>query len=207
MKTMNYDFLLNSIAEFAKKKTLNFSLNETDKKIYAMILMYFNQDPRFEEICPTYNLNKGLLIRGSVGVGKTMMMKTILDFSVANYNYRPFKIVPCHSLSAEFTIQGAAVIEKNTIKSFNYYTKKPVTNCYDDLGAESLHTAHYSNKLNVMQMVLMGRYELFTDVGMKTILTTNLLGKEIDELYTYRIRSRIREMCNDILYPGEDRRK
>lgn len=207
MKTIDYEMLMNSVAEFGKEKNPNFRLSDDDKNIYSMVLMYFNEDPRFEQISPSYTLKKGLLIRGNVGVGKTMMMKMVLDFSLARYKYRPFKIIPCHSLSTEFIKNGAETITKNTTNSFNYYSKKPVTICYDDLGAETLFSSHYSNKLNVMQMILMGRYEQFIEVGMKTFITTNLLREEMDELYGYRIRSRLREMCNDIHYPGKDRRK
>jgi len=58
-----------------------------------------------------------------------------------------------------------------------------------------------------MQVILMGRYDQFIENGMKTFITTNIYGDEIDKLYGYRVKSRMREMCNDIYYPGEDRRK
>lgn len=80
MKTIDYEMLMNSVAEFGKEKNPNFRLSDDDKNIYSMVLMYFNEDPRFEQISPSYTLKKGLLIRGNVGVGKTMMMKMVLDF-------------------------------------------------------------------------------------------------------------------------------
>lgn len=207
METTNYKNLLNSFITFTIKKYPNFELNEVDKEIYTLLLMYFNNDPKFNEKGAHFSLKKGLLIRGDIGVGKTIMMKTLLDFITSINNFSPYKIISCNAISNEFIAKGAETINKNTVGSFNTYFKNPVAICYDDLGTETNLSSHYSNKINVMQVILMGRYDQFIENGMKTFITTNIYGDEIDKLYGYRVKSRMREMCNDIYYPGEDRRK
>lgn len=207
MKTINYNHQLDLLIPFVKQKFPEFELNEEDKRIYSLVLKYFYSDPQFEQETPFFSLKKGLMIRGNVGVGKTMLMRSILDFFFSTYNIRPFVIKSCTSLNVDFMKNGSETIEKNTWKSFSYSQKKPVSVCFDDLGVEMLNSSHYSNKINLMQMVLLGRYELFIENGMKTFITTNLIGDDIEERYGYRVRSRLREMCNDIPYKGEDRRK
>lgn len=207
MKTIDYSHQLTLIKSFVKQKFPEFELNEEDKRIYSLLLKYFYSDPKFEKENPSFSLNKGLMIRGNVGVGKTMLMRSLLDFFFATYNIRPFVIKSCTNLNVDFMKNGPETIEKNTIRSFSYFQKKPISVCFDDFGVEMLHSAHYSNKANLMQMILFGRYEQFMENGMITIITTNLKGHDIEERYGYRVRSRLREMCNDIPYPGEDRRK
>lgn len=207
MKTIDYNHLLDLLVPFVKQKFPEFELNEEDKRIYSLVLKYFYSDPQFEQETPSFSLKKGLMIRGNVGVGKTMLMRSILDFFFSTYNIRPFVLKSCTNLNVEFMKNGSETVEKNTWKSFSYSHNKPVSVCFDDLGVEMVNSSHYSNKINLMQMILLGRYELFIENGMKTFITTNLIGDDIEERYGYRVRSRLREMCNDIPYKGEDRRK
>jgi hypothetical protein len=82
--------------------------------------------------------------------------------------------------------------------------QKRFGHCFDDLGEEAVKTI-YGNKVNVMKEILQNQYERF---GNTTIhLTTNLNGKDIEEQYGSRVKSRMREMFNWIELKGNDRRK
>ena len=51
-----------------------------------------------------------------------------------------------------------------------------------------------------MAEILLSRYDLFTTHNMLTHLTTNLSATEIEEYYGNRVRSRMREMFNLIVF-------
>ncbi len=53
----------------------------------------------------------------------------------------------------------------------------------------------------------MNRYDIGVMPFWYTHVTTNLSGDQIEENYGTRVRSRMREMFNMIILPGEDRRK
>lgn len=81
--------------------------------------------------------------------------------------------------------------------SFN--SERPRIYCFDDLGAEQ-SLKYYGNECNVMGEILLSRYEYFVSHDMTTHITTNLSASEIEELYGNRVRSRMREMFNLILF-------
>jgi len=58
-----------------------------------------------------------------------------------------------------------------------------------------------------MADILLKRYDFFIMYGMKTFITTNYNADDIELNYGDRLRSRLREMCNDLVYEGKDRRR
>ncbi|WP_430809473.1 MULTISPECIES: hypothetical protein [unclassified Carboxylicivirga] len=211
---MNQDYNrhLEAIYKIGRKCTSNFELTDSDLWIYKLLLKYFNNDPSFEKENPKYSLRKGLLIRGNIGTGKTSLMKVFSHFNRACNNSREYLIKRCTTLNIEFIKNGPITIEHNSINSF-FKTNglldktKPVTLCLDDLGTEVQEASYYSNHINFMQFILLGRYDGFCDYGMRTYITSNLHPEDIQLKYGYHVRSRLKEMCNDIIYPGTDRRK
>ena len=80
--------------------------------------------------------------------------------------------------------------------------------CFDDLGVE--HVGRYYGKdCNVMGEILISRYDIFKQKGIKTHITTNLNADELQEKYGERVRSRMREMFNLISFDENsvDKRK
>ena len=51
-----------------------------------------------------------------------------------------------------------------------------------------------------MAEILLSRYDMFIHHQMKTHITTNLNGDEIEEMYGIRVRSRMRELFNLIAF-------
>jgi len=63
---------------------------------------------------------------------------------------------------------------------------------------------YFGNQANIIAEILYRRYDLN---NYKTYVTTNLNGEVLKEHYGNRIFSRMKELFNDIILPGEDRRK
>jgi len=197
---------------FGKETLPDFELNEHDKEVYLRIVIYFLKENAFLNFHPSYDLRKGLLVLGESGVGKTIMFhvikKSLMSFNVRN----DFGIFKTTDIAGKYSMEGYKVIKEHGESSF-YSTNgipdrnKPKMRLYDDLGCEKNSTSFYGTRINVMEQILLKRFDFFIESGMKTLLTSNLNGEQIGKNYGNRVRSRLREMTNIIYYPGVDRRK
>ena len=181
-----------------------FQLHQEDKPTIYLLLCYFLQD----ELAASQlniDLQKGVLLTGPVGCGKTTLIN-LMKYFIQNQSQK-FITKPCRDISFEFMQDGFEVIHR--------YSKLPSFSgvgggcfCFDDLGVES-SLKYYGNECNVMAEILLTRYDLFISKKLITHLTTNLSASEIEEIYGNRIRSRLREMFNLIAFDKEsqDKRK
>ncbi|MEK6478321.1 ATPase [Catalinimonas sp. 4WD22] len=186
----------------------NFKIDAMNKSVIESVLAYFASD-RVKCQNAGLNLQKGLLLSGPVGCGKTTLMRL--------FSRQRYRIISTREISRQFIQNGHAGLEKYGAKSFvkkhTGYGKQicydqPITYCFDDLGVEP-NAQHFGNECNAMAEVLLDRYEQFISRGMLTHMTTNLNTHEIENLYGDRVRSRLREMFNLVSFPREakDRRR
>lgn len=169
-----------------------FKILETDYDILYRLIAYFLKD---EASCFQYklNLDKGILLSGPVGCGKTSLMSLMKLLPPAEHK---FYIKPCRDVSFEFIQEGYEIIQKYS-KGKLY--PDPKTVCFDDLGTEN-NIKYYGNECNVMAEILLSRYDLFISKKIKTHITTNLSASEIESAYGNRVRSRLRSMLNLIAF-------
>jgi DNA replication protein DnaC len=174
----------------------HFKIQKEDFVLIRKLICYAIRD---EEACQKYDIdfNKGILLLGPVGSGKTSLMHLIRDF-FPRY-YRPI-IKSTREISYEFNQEGYATIDK--------YGKSDKIYCFDDLGVEST-LKHYGNECNTLGEIILSRYDQFIQSGTITHVTTNLNSVELEKMYGVRVRSRLREMFNLITFPKEtqDKRK
>lgn len=212
MSNFNINDILQYLVSIGKTWVADFHLNETDKEIYTRVILYFFQDEKFEKINPNYNLNKGLLIMGNVGVGKSIMLLVFRKFVMECLQNRVFTIEKTIDIAGNFSLEGYPIIQQHGDQCFSNKNGRmadrvPRTKCYDDLGSEEQSTSFYGSKINVMEKIILKRYDFFITHKMKTFITTNLSPSQLESKYGERVMSRLREMMNPIYYPGEDRRK
>ena len=199
-KKVLYDFDKILIYLNAKGKLLfgkHFRIYDEDRDIVFKLCNYFIREKAYcqkEGIDP----NKGILLSGPVGCGKTSLMKLLRHLVPLQ---RPYEIIPCRNVTFSFNHLGYKTIEE--FGDSRFY-------CFDDLGIEPLGR-HYGKDCNVMGEVLLSRYELFlqTKTKIKTHATTNLNAEELEERYGNRVRSRMRELFNLIAFDENtsDKRK
>jgi len=168
----------------------SFRLHNSDKEILYKLLIYAIRD---EESCSRYgiDLDKGILLTGPVGCGKTSLLTLIRHFL---YNEYLYSIKSTRENAAEFQHEGHQTILR--------YGKLQRPLCLDDLGVES-NMKHYGNECNTIGEILLYRYDLFTYEGIITHATTNLDANQLEELYGNRVRSRLRAMFNLITFGQE----
>jgi DNA replication protein DnaC len=170
-----------------------FKILESDYSIIFKLLAYFLKD---EPTCFQYsiNLNKGILLSGPVGCGKTSLMNLMKYLTPTEHK---FFIKPCRDISFEFIQEGYEVIHKYS--KGKLYQSDPKIICFDDLGTEN-NLKYFGNECNVMAEILLSRYDIFISKHIQTHTTTNLSASEIETLYGNRVRSRMRAMFNLIAY-------
>ncbi|MGB0897458.1 MAG: ATPase [Flavobacteriaceae bacterium] len=164
----------------------NFKIYEDDMKILYKLCVYFIKD---HASCERFgiDLNKGILLSGPVGCGKTSLMK-ILRHLVPHI--KPYEVIPTRNITFGFNNLGFKTIEEfGNNKLF----------CFDDLGVEPIGR-HFGKDCNVMGEVLLSRYELLLKNKILTHATTNLNAQELEERYGNRVRSRMRLLFNLIAF-------
>jgi len=173
----------------------NFKIYKEDETLLFKLCCYFIQD---HQTCAKMGIdtNKGLLLSGPVGCGKTSLMKLLPYLAPHKTNY---EIIPTRNIVFNFNSAGFEVLEKyNDTKNY----------CFDDLGVEPTG-CHYTKECNVLGEILLSRYDLFKTKNSKTHITTNLNAEELETRYGSRVRSRLREMFNLIGFDeaSKDKRK
>jgi len=193
-----YDFDKMLIYLEAKGKLMfgeRFRIYKEDRGILLDLCNYIIKD---YDSCKKAGIdpNKGLLLSGPVGCGKTCLMR-LLKFLVPYQ--KPYSVIPSRNIVFGFNHIGFKVIED--YGNEQYF-------CFDDLGVEPTGR-HYGKDCNVMGEILLSRYELFVNRQIKTHCTTNLNAKELEERYGKRVRSRMRQMFNLVAFDqkSKDKRK
>lgn len=180
----------------------NFKILESDHSIIYKLIAYFLKD---EPTCFQFgiDLNKGILLSGPVGCGKTSLMNLMKHLTSTEHK---FSVKPCRDISFEFIQDGYKIIHKYSIGKL--YESQPKTICFDDLGVEN-NLKYFGNECNVMAEILLSRYDIFIAKKINTHVTTNLSASEIENAYGNRVRSRLRELCNLIAFENitKDKRK
>ena len=163
-----------------------FKMIEEDREIIFKLCNYFIKD---EANCKRFNLdiNKGILLSGPVGCGKTSLMKLLRHIVP---HQKPYKIIPTRNIAFGFNHIGYKTIED--YGDSQYF-------CFDDLGVEPMGR-HYGKNCNVIGEILLSRYDLFLENKIKTHATTNLNAQELEECYGNRVRSRMRQLFNLIAF-------
>ena len=173
-----------------------FSIAEEDRPVILKLLCWFLMD---EAVAAHegLDLQKGILLSGPVGCGKTAIMQIMRRICDPQ---RAFLLRPCPQVALEFAGEGYDVIHRYTTRSFCLYSQQPRTVCFDDLGFE-YDAPYFGSTCNSMAEILSLRYDLFMEHGMLTHATTNLNSAELEKRYGNRIRSRMRQLFNLIAFP------
>lgn len=183
---------------------LFFQIDDDNREALKLLCYYFTNDARFEQ--EGRSLQKGVLLFGGVGVGKSLVMELLQQNQKQSY-----RLISCIDVVSEFTNQSSDDRKQGTNPlgifcgdlpssvGANPFGHRRLGFCFDDLGMEDFKAMYYGQTKNCMEEILWTRHKSgdFT----KTHLTTNLSADELKTTYGIRIYDRLREMMNVITWP------
>ena len=181
-----------------------FQLTDWNKDIVDALCLYFAGDPSFNAIGEDFSLEKGILLLGVPGVGKTHLMNFF------NKNPHASFTIPTCKVIAERYVNGWRRDDQSTIEFYSglqtaefghVYDQVYLGICFGDLGAEEQGN-NYGNKRNVIEEIIFNRYESHLPFKY-THFTTNLNADQLTTKYGERMRDRLREMCNVFVLNGK----
>jgi DNA replication protein DnaC len=185
-----------------------FVFNEENKKLLNILTVYFLLDNRVKqyEIDP----DKGILLIGNKGVGKTTIMNIFTDFMNHLYKTQQITLRQIISTSTE-KIKDWYLMHSNYNK---FVYNEDLTGCsypyeiiINEFGIQ-YDFKFYGTSLNdVMTSLMMSRYEIFIERGILTHATSNLDTEEMAKIYDPMLIDRFKEMFNVIELKGESFRK
>ncbi len=179
-----------------------FVIDDHNASIIKRLCLYFTKDPRSKRF--GIDLNKGIMLAGNTGCGKTLIMKAFTTNMLQSY-----RMVRTVDVSYDFVEYGLSIVKNHgneLVIPSDAYGHTSAGICYDDMGNED-ERRRYGDKVNVMADIISRRYDMLP--FRMTHLTTNLNAKAIEDVYGSRIRSRMAEMFNKISFDNSspDRRK
>lgn len=190
-------------------KLPEFSIDADNEVIVDLLCLYFSEDPCFEKLVDPngkpYSLQKGILLHGPVGVGKTFLMELFRN----NQKYS-YQTVTCQDVEAAYAKNGPDIHPQNGapglkkyfvnlgLPSKNQYGQEVHGYLFDDLGQERKNTKYYGTERNVMEEVLTQRYK--NNLFDSTHITTNMTAVEIRDNYGVRVADRMKQMFNLIAF-------
>lgn len=148
-----------------------------------------------------WNLNKGLLMVGPTGTGKTRLLQTISAVIGFLHDFR-FVIYSGQEMERAFRQQEGKA-DRTNLESALVQKMFGI----DDIGEEHDKVKVFGTDINVGIEALTIRYNEQMSKGSLTFATTNLNRTALKSKYGERIDSRIDEMFNVVSIEGKDLRK
>ena len=185
---ITYDELKEMVMVEAGRLPFDFVIDEFNEEVFHLLLLYFTNDPEFNEQEVTYkdgkkvklSLSKGIaLISSKKGTGKSILMKLFQG------NKRmPYLCVPTKDISRMYKEKGETAIHEHSdllyiapMPVFSYHQRIGI--CFEDLGNE-IPKGNWGDKSDVMVDVLFKIYERNQETGnfFPFHLTSNLSGND-----------------------------
>jgi energy-coupling factor transporter ATP-binding protein EcfA2 len=134
------------------------------------------------------NSPKGLLICGRTGSGKTIVLEALSKI------YRP----PFHPERLQFKTVDDIVAQYEKIGDDAIGLQSTKNCCFDELGREKNPAKYYGSDCDVMQRVILKRYDLYKKQGCRSFFTSNYSRQDLRERYGDHCFSRLNEMVQFI---------
>ncbi|MBF4983034.1 hypothetical protein FNJ87_01335 [Nonlabens mediterrranea] len=209
---LDFSLLLNYFEALGKSYNLKFFIDKNDITVFENLFNYYLKD---EEYCTRKNIdpNKGLLLVGGNGVGKSTIIKMFAEFFISG---KP-KVYSMCDLSEKVSIDGIAALD-----IINYQRDFIL----DDVGSE-MQSVYYGTRNEVFSSILMNfeqkNFPAYTPdennfvtklsssdisstrtnpkIHARIFASTNFTLQEFEDRYGKRVYSRMAEYFNIINFP------
>jgi DNA replication protein DnaC len=160
-----------------------FNIDDNNKDILNQLYYYLIGDDKFKG-----DLQKGIIIFGTIGTGKTLIVRSFVELIQAASN-KMFTILHSKALASYLREKGE-----------DYLNLRPLF--IDDIGKESKIVNDFGTIKNPIPDLFSIRY----DFGGWTFGTCNYNLEDLEGFYGLTIIDRFKEMFNFLIMEGESRR-
>ncbi|KAA6308944.1 hypothetical protein EZS27_039481 [termite gut metagenome] len=177
---------------FNRNQDRNFVIDRNNELVIEQLYYYATHNPSFAG-----DLNKGILLQGKYGCGKTILLETYS--SLHNHIVKKF----CLNQPLLLFIKSVELQEQIMKQSVKIFVQRPLI--IDEFGRESKTVQDYGNINRPISELL----SLRSDAGTLTHGTTNFTLDTLssEEFYGRMIGDRLKMMFNFITLQGESRRR
>lgn len=188
-----------------------YTFTDQNKQVWSDLFLYFIGSVD----CPL-NLNKGIALTGSFGIGKSTIFRILHDWMDEKFGFKN-----PNTFRISSTEEVVNVLQKKDWMSdvlvHNVYdgsygfgsigTPKPINILINEF-AYQYDVKHYGTNIKeYIEMFIMKRYDIFQQYGKLTHVTMNFDPKKLDTYFSPRIVDRFAEMFNFIEITGKSFRK
>ena len=163
-------------------------LNDEIKNTIGQLVLWYSNDKRFKG-----DINKGIILRGNCGTGKTMILETLLDIIEFGDNKKPI-LIHVRDLQNHYISNNHERIDT---------LKNRFLILIDDVGVENPDIKNFGTILEPFNDLFDYRYRNRLD----TIISTNLTPEKIKDIYGDRILDRFKESFNEYVFDFKSLRK
>ena len=204
------------IQQIALQNEPDFQFTEHNKPAYKLLLQYFTGNPEFEKHAMSGlglkgSLNKGLLLIGPVGSGKTFSLSTILKIYTSKYlRSNSYQVHKYSNMKHEYGLNGLETLSEFgqiVSNSGGIHRNDTKVILVDDFLSNGTIVSYIGNKIEFADELIDSRYEAFKHSRKLTHFTTNIYADKMREVLDERSISRLLEMCNVIEFADQDWRR
>lgn len=192
----------------------NYSYNEYNTPVIVNMLHYINGSKNEDEKyfigeLKDFDLNKGIMLAGNVGVGKSELFKILHRYCYVTKNPNAFRIESIETLSMHFKKNSNFDFfnERETSLNIGGVKRYGIHLCINEFGYNLSDKNYGVNFSDSFSSFIMRRYELFKSTGLLTHATTNMNKEELIESFDPPVVDRMKEMFNLVPVGGSSYRQ
>lgn len=177
------------------KRGVKLVFNDQTKNLIKAVCFRLSEDPRYESEMGL-SFSKGLMIRGTVGLGKSYTIQLVADNPVC-----PVQFVTMHEITRSIMDTGQFTGLK--FASFRYVY-------LDDVGSEYAKTEkikYFGTEVNWFATWFEEFYARSKDHISRVIISTNDSFDDLERKYGFRVRDRLAETFDVLDVYGESMRR
>lgn len=183
------------------KNISKFIIDDENRDVINKLYNYFTGN---EKYCVENNisLGKGIMLVGTVGSGKSILMRGLKQYTSTVLHYNSYQIHLSSEIIDNVNVQGV-----NYLIRFGDAVGKPITCYIDDICSKNEIVKNYGTEIKVIEQLVSIRYNIYQKYSLLTHFSTNVYPENMKDYYDNRTIDRLKEMCNVIELKGESRRK
>ncbi len=190
---------------FVKNYFPEYKIDPDNEITIKMLSLWSAGNKMFENKAQGYHLDKGILLIGDIGTGKTDLFR-ILQVYLGRYlkSRYQFNYQVVWKFTSDFNKNGYDCFNDQE-EGHRYYDELCLVDGRNKVPQKEM-AMHFGSRMLVGEEIIMMRYNVFKSCGYQSHFSTNATPAQLAEIYGDRAFSRLTEMCNFLTLVGDDRR-